>query len=102
MGVIVRRLAATFVTSFVCVATIAALESDIRLVDAVKARDRETAQSLLHEKVDVNTTQPDGSSALAWAAHWDDLKTVDILIRAGADANIARESQPVECALCFE
>ena len=91
MNIMATRLAAMLVTAYIYVATVAAAEIDLRLVDAVKARDFKTAQSLLHEKVDVNTTQPDGSSALAWAAHWDDLNTADILIRADADANIAND-----------
>ncbi len=39
----------------------------------------------------MNIAQPDGSSALTWAAHWDDLETADLLIGAGANANTASE-----------
>ena len=33
----------------------------------------------------------DGSTALLWAAHWNDLETADLLIRAGADVNAAND-----------
>ena len=33
----------------------------------------------------------DGTTALLWAAHWDDLETVNRLIEAGADANAAED-----------
>ena len=32
-----------------------------------------------------------GLAALLWAAHWNDLATADLLIRAGADANAAND-----------
>ncbi len=69
------------------VGSLAAPSGDLRLVDAVKNRDREAVRSLLKERVDVNAPEADGATALAWAAHWDDLETADLLIRAGAKVN---------------
>jgi uncharacterized protein len=73
--------------------TIAALSAvslfaaaDSRLVEAVKNHDKETVRSLLKEHVDVNTPEADGTSALHWAAHANDLETAQLLIRAGANA----------------
>ena len=40
---------------------------------------------------DVNVSQADGATALMWAAHWDDLRTADLLIRAGANVNAAND-----------
>jgi len=37
----------------------------------------------------VKSPQADGSTALHWAAHWDNLDAVDALIRAGADPKAA-------------
>jgi ankyrin repeat protein len=39
----------------------------------------------------VNATEGDGSTALHWAAHWDDLAIADLLIRAGANVNKATD-----------
>lgn len=55
------------------------------LVDAVKNHDSETVRALLKQHVDVNATEPDGTTALHWAAHWGDLATVDALLKAGAN-----------------
>src|SRR6059036_4004337 len=64
---------------------------DLRLIDAVKSRDRAAVRSLIEQHVNVNAAQPDGTTALAWAANRDDLETADLLIRAGANANKAND-----------
>lgn len=56
-----------------------------KVVDAIKTGDRATALTLLQQKADVNTPEPDGTTAIAWAARQDDLDLADRLIRAGAD-----------------
>jgi uncharacterized protein len=73
----------------VCGLTFAA--DDLRLVDAVKNRDRTLARSLIQQHLNVNAAQPDGTTALAWAANRDDLETADLLIRAGANVNLAND-----------
>ena len=73
------------------VATLAAAEGGLRLVEAAKNKDSEAVRSLLQQQVDVNAFQPDGATALAWAAHWNDVETADLLIRAGADVNAAND-----------
>jgi ankyrin repeat protein len=70
-------------------ASLVAAGGDLRLVKAVEQGDKDAVRSLLAEKVDVNSAQPDGATALAWAAYRDDLETADLLIRAGADVNAA-------------
>ena len=37
----------------------------------------------------MNATQGDGATALHWAVYWDDHKTAELLIRAGADVDAA-------------
>jgi ankyrin repeat protein len=47
-------------------------------------------RALLRE-VDVNGRAGDGATALHWAARWDDLKTAELLLEAGADVNAIDE-----------
>ena len=68
-----------------------AAANDLRLVDAVKTKDQQAVRSLLKQHVDVNTPQADGTTPLLWAAHWDDLETAGLLIRAGANVNAATD-----------
>jgi len=64
---------------------------DLRLVNAAQKRDVTAVRQLLKQGANVNIPQPDGATALAWAAHWDDGATADLLIAAGADANAANQ-----------
>ena len=57
---------------------------DIPLVDAVKQADVQAVRALLQQHVDVNATEPDGTTALHWAAYRDHTEIADLLIRAGA------------------
>ena len=59
--------------------------ADLRLVNAVKNSDRAAVSSLLQQRVDVNSPEPDGTTALHWAVRADDLDTADRLIKAGAN-----------------
>ena len=61
------------------------------LLEAVRNQDRAAVRSLLAENADVKAAQPDGATALHWAAHREDLETADLLIRAGALVNAANE-----------
>jgi uncharacterized protein len=56
------------------------------VADAVRNRNAGALQALLKQRADVNAAQPDGTTALHWAAHWNDLETVNVLLRAGANA----------------
>jgi ankyrin repeat protein len=62
-------------------------EGDLRLVEAVKKHDIAAARSLLNQRVDPNSAQPDGATALHWAAYHDATDLADLLIRAGANVN---------------
>ena len=63
--------------------------ADLRLVNAVKNRDKAAVTSLLQQKIDVNSPEADGMTALHWAVRADDLDTADRLIKAGANAKAA-------------
>ena len=60
-----------------------------RVVDAVKAGDREALRALLRQRADPNAAERDGTTALHWAVRADDLDTTLMLIRAGANVNAA-------------
>ena len=75
-----------------CVATTTyAGAEDQRLVEAVERQDRAAARVFIDEVIDVNTAQPDGATALHWAAHWNDLELTSLLVAAGADVNVVNE-----------
>ena len=62
------------------------------LVEAARVRDADAVRAFLEAAVyDVNASQPDGATALAWASHWDDLEMAGALIRAGADVDAAND-----------
>ena len=65
--------------------------AELALVEAVKSRDMNAVRRLLAEGVDVNTPQPDGATALHWAAYRDDLDTATLLIASGANVTAANE-----------
>jgi uncharacterized protein len=70
----------------------AAADSDLRLLEAAKRQDRSAVVALMKERVDVNAQQPDGTTALHWAAYHDDAATVEALVRAGAKVNAATDT----------
>jgi ankyrin repeat protein len=53
--------------------------------DAAQRKDLAALESLVAKRADLNTAQPDGTTALHWAAHWNDARTVAMLLRAGAN-----------------
>ena len=61
------------------------------LVDAAKRQDSQAVRTLVEQQVDVNTAEADGATALHWAAHWNDLDTAHLLLRAGANADVAND-----------
>ncbi len=86
MRVNLRNLLSWGAVSLFCAGSLSAA-GDLRLIEAVKTSNLESVRALLKARVDVNAPQPDGATALHWAAHRDDLTTADVLIRAGARAN---------------
>jgi ankyrin repeat protein len=62
------------------------------LVTAARGRHVSAVRTLIKtNNVKIDARGDDGSTALAWAAHWDDGPMADMLIRAGADANAVNE-----------
>src|SRR5262245_6211386 len=67
--------------------TVFGAATDTRLLDAARRDDLQAVRELIERKVDVDLRQPDGATALHWAAHWNNLAMADLLIRAGAAVN---------------
>ena len=63
--------------------------ADLPLIEAVRTGDVEGVRTLLAEQVDPDTADAEGSVALLWAAHRDDLMVAELLLRAGARADSA-------------
>jgi ankyrin repeat protein len=64
---------------------------DLRLIEAVKRRDHKAFAALLRAKVDINASQPDGATALAWTIHLDERAMAEALLNAGANVNTTDE-----------
>ncbi len=76
----------TFLVSLAVLASVSS-QATSPLADAVERRDSSDVKQLLAKKDLVNSPQPDGMTALLWAAYHDDLKTGTSLIKAGANPN---------------
>jgi len=81
----------TCAAAILLAASFCALGGDLRLLDAVKRRDHKVLEALASEKAGVNDAQPDGATALSWAAYLDDRDAVDALLKAGASVKTADE-----------
>jgi ankyrin repeat protein len=82
----IRSLVAALLAPLAATAVFAAAP---RLVEAVKAGDRETAMTLARDAAEVAATEADGTTALHWAVRQGELELVDRMLRTGADANAA-------------
>ena len=84
-------LAGAMLVTLLTAAAPSAARVDLRLVEAARSQDQSAVRSLLGEHVDVNARSNDGSTALLWTAHWNDVDTAGLLVRAGADANLSND-----------
>jgi uncharacterized protein len=62
---------------------------DLQLIDAAKQGDVAIIASLLKKHADANASEPDGTTALIWAAHGNHPAAVAMLVKAGAKATAA-------------
>ncbi len=89
------------------VAAASAQSPGLRLIDAVKRQQRAAIADLLPvaggpDGIDVNAAQPDGATALHWAAYHDDLETARRLADAGADVSAANDLGVTPLALACD
>lgn len=86
---VVARLRPRAIALLILTFSTVAAASAPQVADAVKARNLPLLNSLLSQLADVNAPQTDGTTALHWAAYWDDGATVNRLLRAGARVDAA-------------
>jgi uncharacterized protein len=77
-----------------------AAPSDV--ADAVMQRDAARLQALLKAHGDVNAPQPDGSTALHWAAYEGDAHLAALLLAAGAHPNAVTDTKMTPLLLACE
>jgi uncharacterized protein len=61
------------------------------VADAAMNQDKTQVRVLLSQRADVNAPQPDGTTALTWAARANDVELVDLLLAGGANALAANK-----------
>ena len=61
------------------------------LLDAAQSNDIDSAMMSIDQGVGVNTTSPDGATALHWAAHWGATDLAERLLSAGALVDASNE-----------
>src|SRR5215467_10507461 len=74
--------------ALVLIAVVPVAASDVRLVEAAKKPSIQSVRSLIAQHLDPNVADVDGTTALHWAAHWDDVAMTELLLRAGAKTNV--------------
>ncbi len=64
---------------------------DAPIIEAARGQNGDAVRTLINEGADVNARQPDGATALHWAAYRDDHEIAELLIDAGANVTAANE-----------
>jgi ankyrin repeat protein len=82
-----NRFIGITITALFCQCCLAFGSSEV--ADAAMRRDGAAVKALLRQNADVNTAQADGTTALHWAARWDEVEIAANLIRAGARPQVA-------------
>ena len=84
-----RRVRRGWLPVCLALASLGAGGADTRLADAARNGDLAGVEDLLRAGVAVDTAEPDGTTALHWAAYRDDVEMAARLITAGADVDRA-------------
>jgi uncharacterized protein len=87
----IRRLPLTFATAAALWLFDVPAHGAAPLADAAERADWPRVQRLLADKSPARSAQPDGTTALHWAAYHNDAATVKLLLAAGADAKATNQ-----------
>src|SRR5687768_12250406 len=79
-----RNRVALFAGAIALMLASASIYAASPVADAAMKGDAATVRALVAKGADVNAAQPDGMTALHWASLNGDLKTLDVLLVAGA------------------
>lgn len=85
---------------FLALGAFAAAPSPV--ADAAMKHDLPAVRSLIAQRADVNAAQPDGATALQWAAHLGDMEMAEVLIKAGANVKAANRDGATALFLACE
>jgi ankyrin repeat protein len=84
-------LLAAILISLLSISSVAQ-QNESALIEAASQQDWQALSEVLNEDdIEVNATQPDGATALAWAVHWDNQDAVRRLLASGADSDIGND-----------
>ena len=83
-----RRFAAALVLFFAATAT---AQAQSALADRIQAGDRAAALAMIARGVEINQTQPDGTTPLHWAVYRVDRELVAALLKKGARAHVVNK-----------
>ena len=72
----------------------AAEVEEIAIITAVRSADTHAVRTLISHGIDVNTAQPDGATALHWAAYRDDVEVAELLLHHGAAVSYTHLTLP--------
>ena len=88
-----RRLTVICITVVLsCIAAINLGAERSEIASAAERGDLATVRDLIAKKVDVNSIQADGATALHWAVYRNDAAMTDALLRAGAKASVTNRN----------
>jgi uncharacterized protein len=91
LAIVLSAVANVAVAAAVSTVTASQSSEAPTLVEAAKRADWEAVLSLIEGGADVAAATADGSTALHWAAYWDNLQIAERLIDAGASAGAAND-----------
>jgi ankyrin repeat protein len=98
-----RQIAGAWLCAVALALTAGAVGGEgVRVIDAVKTGSADAVRAVLKQKTDVNAAEPDGTTALHWAAHASNLELAQLLMRAGANVNAVNRYGVVPLRLAVE